>query len=62
MVALHTKYVEPVKRNKDGMRWVVHRFPIKGGITLRDVWLQEMRRPNSMVEKWIESTSQRSPT
>lgn len=27
------KYYEPVKRNKDGMRWIRHRFPIKGGIS-----------------------------
>lgn len=27
------KHYEPVKRNKDGMRWIRHRFPIKGGIS-----------------------------
>jgi len=32
--------VEPVRRNKDGMRWIVHRFPIKGGISLRDTWMR----------------------
>lgn len=31
------KYYEPVKRNKDGMRWIRHRFPIKGGISQMDV-------------------------
>ncbi len=31
---------EPVKRNKDGIRWIHHRFPIKGGITT----MEAMRR------------------
>ena len=33
---LHAERVEPVKRNKDGVRWIVHRFPIKGGISLAE--------------------------
>lgn len=33
---LHAKRVEPEKRNKDGVRWIVHRFPIRGGISLHE--------------------------
>ena len=43
--------VEPVKRNKDGIRWIVHRFPIKGGITIRDMMLKEAMRPNPLLAK-----------
>ena len=32
-----TKCVEPVQRNKDGLQWIVHRFPIKGGISIMEV-------------------------
>ena len=44
----HAKVVEPVKRNKDGMRWIVHRFPIKGGISLRQAMLLDMSRPHPL--------------
>ena len=44
-----TKCVEPAKRNKDGLQWIVHRFPIKDGISIRDVL-------------WIEAMSDRSST
>jgi hypothetical protein len=37
-----SKCVEPVKRNKDGLRWIVHRFPIKGGISLRDAMMIDL--------------------
>lgn len=40
---LHSKCIEPVKRNKDGVRWIQHRFPIKGGITWYEAWSKEMR-------------------
>jgi hypothetical protein len=36
------RVVEPHKRNKDGVQWIVHRFPIKGGITLRDAMIYDM--------------------
>lgn len=36
------KCVEPVKRNKDGVQWIVHRFPIKGGISIREAMLYDM--------------------
>ena len=44
------KIVEPNMRNKDGMRWIVHRFPIKGGISLRDVVVIEASRPNPLLK------------
>jgi hypothetical protein len=37
------KTVEPVKRNKDGLQWIIHRFPIKGGISIMDAIHQDMR-------------------
>src|SRR5229473_1918594 len=42
---LNEPRVEPVKRNKDGVRWIVHRFPIKGGISLRQSWLIDLAKP-----------------
>jgi hypothetical protein len=41
---------EPVKRNKDGLQWIMHRFPIKGGISMRDIWLIEMSKPNQLMK------------
>lgn len=46
---LFTKCVEPQQRNKDGMQWIVHRFPIKGGISIRDVLRVENARRNDRV-------------
>ena len=37
---LHDKRVEPVQRNKDGVRWIVHRFPIRGGISLAEAQMR----------------------
>jgi hypothetical protein len=37
------KTVEPIKRNKDGLQWIIHRFPIKGGISIMDAIHQDMR-------------------
>lgn len=34
--------IEPVKRNKDGLRWIRHRFPIKGGITQFDAMSRDL--------------------
>jgi hypothetical protein len=42
---MREKCIEPVKRNKDGMRWIVHRFPIKGGISWRDVMMKSNDNP-----------------
>jgi hypothetical protein len=46
----HEKVFEPVKRNKDGLQWIMHRFPIKGGISQRDIMLIEARRPNPLMK------------
>lgn len=34
--------IEPVKRNKDGFRWIRHRFPIKDGITSMDAMRRDL--------------------
>ena len=47
------KCVEPVKRNKDGLRWISHRFPIKGGISWREAMIQDMSQPNP----WLKALS-----
>lgn len=49
----HIHCVEPVKRNKDGMRWIIHRFPIKGGISLREAWLQDLYKPMPLWHRLI---------
>lgn len=47
----HAKRVEPRKRNKgDGLQWIVHRFPIKGGISLNDAMLIDFCRPNPLLK------------
>lgn len=46
--ALTQKCVEPRKRNKDGLRWIVHRFPIKGGISLRHAMIRDMMEENPL--------------
>ena len=51
---LFTKCVEPVQRNKDGLQWIVHRFPIKGGISIRDVlWIEAMSDRTSALRKLL---------
>lgn len=47
---LNKKCYEPTPRNHDGIRYHGHRFPIKGGITLRDVMIREMCKPNPFFE------------
>lgn len=42
---------EPEKRNKDGMRWIRHRFPIKGGITSKEVAMRDMAEPNPLLAR-----------
>lgn len=48
---LNEKCVEPIKRNKDGVRWIVHRYPIKGGISLREAWIRDMCQPNTYLQR-----------
>jgi len=51
MKIFRDKVYEPAPRNKDGVRWIAHRFPIRGGISLRDVMLIEAARPNRLLER-----------
>lgn len=44
------KCVEPRKRNKDGMHWIVHRFPIKNGISIRDTMIYDAMRPHPWLK------------
>lgn len=46
------KVIEPRKRNKDGLRWIVHRFPIRGGISMRDAMGRDLlTASNSFIER-----------
>jgi hypothetical protein len=55
-VVLRSKVVEPCKRLKGNLTsdWIIHRFPIKGGISLRDAWLIDMSRPNPLLKPLLE--------
>ena len=56
----HAKVYEPVKRNKDGMRWIMHRFQIKGGISFREAMMKDMFEPNKLI-RLIGGTDARAP-
>lgn len=44
--------IEPRRRLVGGsFGWAVHRFEIKGGISWRDVMLEDARRPNPLL--WL---------
>jgi hypothetical protein len=44
------KRVEPIKRKHgSGEQWMVHRFPIKGGISLCDAMIADMCEPNLLL-------------
>lgn len=46
------KVVEPRKRKHgDGLTWVGHRFPIKGGISWRDAAMHDMVEQST---DWVE--------
>lgn len=45
------KVVEPKQRNKDGMRWIFHRFPIKGGISPIEVMAHNMMKNNALLQR-----------
>jgi hypothetical protein len=45
---INEKVYEPVQRNKDGLRWIRHRFPIKNGISYREVMKEEVTKHNHM--------------
>ena len=43
------KCYEPVMRNHDGWKYHGHRFEIKDGISLREVWMLYVNRPNPLM-------------
>lgn len=45
---------EPAKRNKDGWRYVKHRFPIKGGITFAGVLARHVMENNALLARLAE--------
>lgn len=45
----NAKLVEPENRNKDGLRWIMHRFPIKGGISMREMMFEDAMRTNPFL-------------
>ncbi|MBR8074375.1 hypothetical protein KDX14_33155 [Burkholderia cenocepacia] len=47
------KCYEPEPRNKDGLRWIRHRFPIKGGISWHEVLHRQMTKTNAFFAKRI---------
>ena len=47
--SMHAKTWEPRRRNKDGLQWINHRFPIKGGISFHEVLLEDMKGRNALV-------------
>lgn len=46
---MRDKVYEPQQRNKDGMRWIKHRFPIKGGISFREVMAHNFTADNKLI-------------
>ncbi|SFY11441.1 hypothetical protein SAMN03159408_03235 [Burkholderia sp. NFPP32] len=49
--AMRAKVYEPAQRNKDGMRWIRHRFPIRGGISALDIMLLNMSQNNALFRR-----------
>lgn len=54
------KIWEPRKRNKDGMRWISHRFPIKGGISYREVMHLSLSDNNIFLAVIAEDVDQKT--
>jgi len=49
---LEGKRVEPKQRLVGGhFGWAIHRFPIKGGITLREVMAQSIMQNNTLLRR-----------
>ncbi|PXX41096.1 hypothetical protein NA66_1001706 [Burkholderia pyrrocinia] len=48
---MRAKVYEPAQRNKDGMRWIRHRFPIRGGISALDIMLLNMSQNNALFRR-----------
>ena len=51
----HRKCVEPVKRRhgRDAAEWQVHRFEIRGGISLRDAMMKDFGAPNPLFDDLV---------
>jgi len=56
---MRAKVYEPVQRNKDGMRWIRHRFPVTGGISALDIMLLNMSQNNALFSR-IEAANRKS--
>ena len=55
---LHGSRVEPKQRWVGGrFGWAIHRFPIKGGITLTEVMLRNFSEANSLLKRFPEQGS-----
>jgi len=56
---LHAKTIEPRKRLVAGQYgWAHHRFPIKGGISIRDTWHQDIAmKRNSLLDMVVVKAS-----
>ncbi len=52
--ALHEKRYEAEARNKDGMRHVAHRFPIKNGISAVDVLKKDLSKTNALYNRIVK--------
>ena len=50
----HRKCIEPVKRKHGGLQpeWQIHRFEIKGGISLNEAMIRDMAAPNPWI-RWM---------
>ena len=51
LATINAKNVEPEPRNKDGVRWIAHRFPIKGGISTREAMARDFTRNNALFDR-----------
>jgi len=52
------KNIEPQKRLVGGsFGWAAHRFPIKGGISWRDVMIRDMARPHPLFLAALKQSS-----
>jgi hypothetical protein len=52
---------KPGFRHQHGERLVTHRFPIQGGLTMREAWVRSMSRPNPLLKLWTEMAGNDEP-
>ena len=51
---------EPRKRWCGGRYgWVAHRFPVKGGISMRDVWMQQSLETHPLTQAILKVVAER---